>query len=186
MHSRKARIASTRIRTEAAAHAGWAARARSYFRRTAKAPSSGTSVIMVPVAGLKIFMRGSVAGLGNKVVEDRRVVDEGAIGPIVELRMPLHGEHVRRTGPANGLDDAVGLRPGLDDELPPEILHRLMVHRVRLDERDSGVEAREPRARDQRGGMAVPVVDVPVAVIQRPRNLQRDVLVESPALRHID
>src|SRR5205823_3320748 len=172
MQSRKARIASTRFLTDVAAHGPCAARARSYLRRTAKAPSSGTSVITAPVAGLRIFMRESAARVREEVVENRRVVDEGAIVAIVELRMPLDGEDVRGSRPADRLDEPIGLRPCFDDEIAAEVLHCLMMHRVGLGERDARIEPREARAGDERRSVVVFVVDVPVAMVERTGDLQ--------------
>src|SRR6266496_378887 len=165
MQSRKARIASTRFLTGIAAHGACAARARSYLRRTAKAPSSGRSVITAPVAGLRIFMRESAARVREEVVENRRVVDEGWVVAIVELRMPLDGEDVRGSCPADRLDDPVRFGQCFDRELATEILDRLMMHRVGLGERDAGIEPRDARIRDERRGVAVLVVDVPVAMV---------------------
>ena len=71
----------------------------------------------------------------------------GRIVRRVELGVPLHGEHVGRPGVADRLDDAVGLRARLDDQVAAEVLHRLVVDRVGLDER---------RARIERGRGRVP------------------------------
>jgi hypothetical protein len=65
--------------------------------------------------------------MGEKVVEDRRVVDNGRILAIVELGVPLHGEDLRGTGPADRLDDAIGLGPGFDDKIAAELAGRLMM-----------------------------------------------------------
>ena len=61
-----------------------------------------------------------------------------------------------------------------------------MVHRVSLGESDARVELREPGAGHDRGRVAVLVVDVPVAVIERARKLHSEILVERPALRDVD
>src|SRR5208283_1929639 len=92
--SRNARIAATRWAMGVAAQPGCAARARSYFLRTAKAPSSGVSESRAPVAGLKTFMRGrpSRTGSAKKVVEQRSGVEQRRIARVVKFGMPLHAE----------------------------------------------------------------------------------------------
>ena len=133
IRSRNFSIASSRLRIGTLAQRTWPARATSYLRRTAAALSAATSAMTAPVAGLVIFMGAPgiqmvvggglvLRGRGEEVVEDRRVVDEGGVVGRVELRMPLDGEHVGRTRVANRLDDAIRLRPGLDDQVAAETL----------------------------------------------------------------
>ena len=159
IRSRKRAMAASRRAMPRAAHAGCAARARSTLRRTEAAVSVATSAISAPSAGLRIFI--GVPGSGSEgkggrlvlrggrqeVVEDRRVVDERAVGRVVELGVPLDAEHVRRAGPADRLDDAVRLRPGLDDEVAAEVLDRLVVDRVGLGDGSAAGRAARGRCR---------------------------------------
>ncbi len=111
--------------------------------------------------------------------------NEGSSGR-VEFGMPLDGEDVRRTRVADRLDDPIRLRPGFHHEIAAQRLHRLVVDRVGLDERGTGVEAGEPAARHERCRMAVLLVDRPVAVVERVRRLRADVLVERAAQADVD
>ncbi len=100
--------------------------------------------------------------------------------------MPLHGEDVRRPGPAQRLDDMVRFRPRLDNQIATEVLDRLMVHRVGLGELEPRIELREPGSGHNRGRVAVFVVDIPVAMIERTWKLRGEILVERSALRDVD
>ena len=138
--SRKRAIASRRCFSGIAAHAGCAARARSVlargrWRRRRRRPRRRRR----RSAGLSDLHGGgsavSGAARGEEIVEQRRVVEHVASRRAMEFGMPLHAEHVRRPGPADRLDHAVGLRPGLDDEVAAEVLDRLVVDRVGLGQR---------------------------------------------------
>src|SRR4029077_3772520 len=106
VRSRKARMASSRFLSGTAAQSPCAARARSYLVRTEALRSSSISAIGSPVAGLMIFIRcfRSMPGAREEVIEDGRVVEQARVVRIVEFRMPLHAEHVRRSRPAQRLD----------------------------------------------------------------------------------
>src|SRR6185312_4820072 len=193
--SRNARMASSRRFIGSAAQRGWAARAVSYLRRTAAWPSTAISAMSEPLAGLRMFMGigclererlGLHPRVAQEIVEEGRVVDERAVAGGMELGMPLHRVHVRRAGPAYRLDQAVGLGPGLDDKAAPEVLDRLVMDRVGLDDRRVGIEPRERRACDERRRMHVLLVDRPVAMVERVRQLRGDVLDERAAERDVD
>ena len=64
--------------------------------------------------------------MGQKIVKQRLVVDKRVIRAVVKLGMPLHAEEVGWATPAQGFDDAIGLRPGLDDQIATEIPDRLV------------------------------------------------------------
>src|SRR6266496_988080 len=197
IRSRNAAIAASLLLIGTFAHFRWPARASSYLRRTAAALSAVISVITVPSAGLMIFMqtpklsqrvlRGLVrSGGGEKLVEDRRVVENGSVVRRMELGVPLHREDVTRPLVADRFDKVIRLGPSFDGEITPQILERLVVDRIRLYERDPGVELRDPAAGGERRCVTVLLVDRPVAVSERSRNLSRQVLPQRSPLRDVD
>ena len=99
--------------------------------------------------------------------------------------MPLHAEHVPRPGAANRLDPPVGLGPGLDAQIAPQGLHRLVVDGIDARRGDPRIQAREPAARFQAHLVQILLVSIG-DVAPRLRHLLRDVLVERPAVGDVD
>ncbi len=104
-----------------------------------------------------------------------------------ELGMPLHPGDVGRARPADGLDQPVGHRTGLDLEPVGQVLDGLVVHAVDGDHRPAPRRRCRPGAtRGQLDGMGVGVVPLPVPVAAGTRALRGDVLVERPPEGHVE
>src|SRR5665213_4320503 len=92
---------------------------------------------MAAVAGFWIFIGcsasngefgGSDSRVAQEIVEQRRVVDVRVVARWMELGMPLHGAHERRSGPADGLDHPVRFRPGFSDEIAAHVTDLSLIH----------------------------------------------------------
>src|SRR6185503_8981280 len=164
-------IAPRRSARRTAAHAGCAARARSYFAATARASSSASSRTREPSDGLRIFTR-----CLEEFVEQRRGVQRAMVAAVQELRMPLHAGDVVRPLVADGFDHAILGRVRLDREALAQAVHRLVMDRIHFRVPHAGIERREPRIRHDLDLVVLVLVDRRVLVDLRARLLRRGVL----------